>query len=300
MSKVIFQDYFTETSLDYLKRSIALALDEDGEDLTARGIFSPEQNINATVIAKERTFVAGLPLIPHIFSVYEAQGGGICTWQPSILEGDIVASGTEIVRLHGSSADILKLERVILNYISHLSGVANSTSRYVERLIGTGVKLLDTRKTLPGLRWLEKYAVRVGGGHNHRRNLEEMLMVKDNHIDACGSITLAVEKLRTAYTPCPPIEVECRTYAEVQEAVATKVERIMLDNMEIASEDHKDSLIHCLPLIPKDIEAEISGGVNYENIRELALCQGIARHADYISVGRLTHSAESADFSLLL
>ncbi len=297
MSKVVFQDYFTATSLTYLKRSIALTLDEDGPDLTARGIFPPNQCIGAHIVAKEKTLVAGLPLIALIFSVYEEQGGGACTWQASVQEGALVDTGTEIVRLQGACIDILKLERVILNYIARLSGVANITAQYAQMLEGTGVKLLDTRKTLPGLRWLEKYAVRVGGGYNHRRDLQEMLMIKDNHIDACGSITKAVEKLRAFYTPCPPIEVECRTYAEVQEAVNTHVERIMLDNMPICGQG-ENTLKACLPLIPKSIEAEISGGVSYENLRDLALCDGVTRPADYISVGRLTHSAVNADFSL--
>ncbi len=292
MSNVVFQDYFSENALGYLKQCISLALEEDGPDLTAEGVFAPEHTVRAYIVAKEDTLVAGLPLIPLIFAEYGAQGGGTCFWQPCVAEGALVTKGTEIVRLHGASVDLLKLERVILNFISHLSGVANLTQVYVKALEGTGVRLLDTRKTLPGLRWAEKYAVRVGGGYNHRRNLTELLMLKDNHIDACGSILKAVQKLRATYTPCPPIEVECRNAQEVQEAVNAKADRVMLDNMSV------QELTDCLPLIPKDMEAEISGGVSLENIRELALSAHATRAADFISVGRLTHSAPCADFSM--
>ncbi len=292
MSDVVFQDYFPDSALDYVKQSISLALEEDGPDLTAAGIFSPQHSTRAYIMAKEDTFVAGLPLIPLIFAEYNAQGGGSCLWQPCVTEGTLVSHGTEIVRLHGASVDILKLERVILNFISHLSGIANLTQVYVKELDGTKVRLLDTRKTLPGLRWVEKYAVRIGGGYNHRRNLTEMLMLKDNHIDSCGSISKAVQMLRAAYSPCPPIEVECRNATEVQEAVDAQADRIMLDNMSVAE------LSTCLPLIPQGIEAEISGGVSLENIRELALSAHAVRPADFISVGRLTHSAPCADFSM--
>ncbi len=292
MSEVVFQDYFDENALSYVKQCISLALEEDGPDLTAEGIFAPDHTARAYIVAKESTFVAGLPLIPHIFAEYGAQGGGTCFWQPCVAEGAYVQNGTEIVRVHGASVDVLKLERVILNFLCHLSGIANMTATYVQALEGTGVRLLDTRKTLPGLRWPEKYAVRIGGGYNHRRNLTELLMLKDNHIDASGSITKAVQKLRDTYSPCPPIEVECRNSDEVLEAVSAKADRIMLDNMSVAE------LTQCLPLIPKHMEAEISGGVSLENIRELALSAAGKRPADFISVGRLTHSAPCADFSM--
>ena len=187
---------------------------------------------------------------------------------------------------------MLKAERVILNFITHLSGIANLTARYVRELDGTGVRLLDTRKTTPGLRWPEKYAVQAGGGVNHRKNLAEMLMLKDNHIDAAGSITAAVAKLRARYRPCPPVEVECRTLEHVREAVAAGAERIMMDNMEAPR------LSQALALVPPDIEAEVSGGVRLETIRAIALTG--PRRPDFISVGRLTHSAVAADFSMTL
>ena len=184
-----------------------------------------------------------------------------------------------------------RAERVILNVVSHLCGIATLTRRYVQALEGTGVRLLDTRKTMPGLRYPDKYAVLCGGGHNHRRNLAEMLMLKDNHIDAAGSITGAVQALRARYNPCPPIEVECRNCDEVREAVACKVERIMLDNMS------PDRLPEALELVPSSIETEVSGGVSLDTIRDYAMASP-RRKPDFISVGRITHSAVTADLSM--
>ena len=279
---------FSDTACDFAVRLIVMALEEDGPDLTSFGIFPPEERSRAYIVAKERTLVVGLPLISLVLSVIGMEPD---SWTAEVKEGSLVEKGTVVARLHGRTTELLKAERVILNLMTHLSGVANLTRVYVERLEGTGVRLLDTRKTLPGHRYLEKYAVRVAGGVNHRMNLADMLMIKDNHIDAAGSITQAVEALRGRYAPCPPIEVECRDEAEVREAVSCRPERIMLDNMGV------ELLSAVLPLIPRDIEAEISGGVTLETIRELALSSRV-RPADFISVGRITHSAPSADFSM--
>ncbi len=300
-----FAEYFSGQSLALLQNIVALALEEDGPDLTAQGIFHNQHSVHACIHAKQDSLVTGLPLIPLIFKIYAETlpppAGScpdahldVCAWKPCVHEGSFVHAGTDIALLTGPAKDILKLERVILNFMTHLSGISNLTHTYVTALEGTGVRLLDTRKTLPGLRWAEKYAVRVGGGLNHRRNLTEMLMLKDNHIDAAGSIQEAVQTLRRTYSPCPPIEVECRTASEVKEAVTAAADRIMLDNMDVPA------LTICLPLIPKNIEAEISGNVSLENIRDLALAGAPHRQADFISVGKLTHSAPTADFSMRL
>ena len=278
----------SETACAFAADLIRMALEEDGPDLTSLGIFHPGEEASAYIVAKQRTLVVGLPLISLVFSVI---GMPSDAWSAEVEEGSLVEKGTVVARMHGPTMQLLKAERVILNLMTHLSGVADLTREYVERLEGTGVRLLDTRKTLPGHRHLEKYAVRVAGGVNHRMNLADMLMIKDNHIDAAGSITAAVEALRGRYSPCPPIEVECRNEAEVREAVVCRPERILLDNMGT------DLLARVLPLIPRDIEAEISGGVTLETIRELALSSR-ERPADFISVGRITHSAPSADFSM--
>ena len=286
----LFAAFFTAEARVFLGAALDLALAEDGADLTSQGIFSPNARMHARITAKETSLVAGLPLIPLIMERCELSPAA-WQWRALVAEGELAASGRELVYIEGSAHGLLQAERVMLNFLSHLSGIANLTRCYVKELEGTGTKLLDTRKTLPCLRWPDKYAVLVGGGHNHRRNLSEMLMLKDNHIDAAGSIHEAVAMLRRVYgTACPPIEVECRDLAELREALDSAVERVMLDNMDIPS------LAAALPLIPAQVEAEISGGVTLENIRALALAS--PRRPDFISVGRITHSAPAADFSM--
>ena len=275
-------------AVSFTTELIRMALEEDGPDLTSLGIFPPQEHASAYIVAKQRSIVVGLPLISLVLSM---TGMPVDAWNAEVQEGDVVEAGTVVARLHGHTCQLLKAERIILNLITHLSGVGNLTREYATELEGTGVRLLDTRKTLSGHRHLEKYAVRVAGGCNHRMDLTEMLMLKDNHIDAAGSITKAVEALRRRYSPCPPIEVECRDCAEVREAVACGVERVMLDNMGV------EGLAEALPLIPHGIEAEISGGVSLKSIRALALACP-ERPADFISVGRITHSAPAADFSM--
>jgi nicotinate-nucleotide pyrophosphorylase (carboxylating) len=291
MDKRLFADFFadeTRGGLARVLRVLELALEEDGEDLTSRGIFSPRARLEACILAKGTSTVAGLPLIPLIMERCGREPWSLKTF---VEEGAVAQAGSELLRLEGNARSLLGAERSILNYLAHLSGIAELTNRYARRLDGTGVRLLDTRKTLPGLRGLEKYAVRVGGGCNHRHNLSEMLMIKDNHIDAAGSITRAVERVRASCgAACPPVEVECRCLSEVREALACGVARIMLDNME------PSALAEALPLIPPRVEAEVSGGVTLENIRSLALAS--PRRPDYVSVGRITHSAPAADFSM--
>jgi nicotinate-nucleotide pyrophosphorylase (carboxylating) len=285
-----FTDFFTAEGRVLLDSVLTLALAEDGADLSSQGIFSLTARAHALIVAKETSLVAGLPLIPLIMERCEPSSTA-WQWRALAAEGELAAPGRELAHIEGSARGLLQAERVILNFLSHLSGIANLVRRYVKELEGTGSTLLDTRKTLPGLRWLGKYAVLVGGGQNHRRNLSEMLMVKDNHIDAAGSIREAVARLRAAYgAACPPIEVECRNLAELREALESEVERVMLDNMDIPA------LAAALPLIPPQVEAEVSGGVTLDNIRALALAS--PRRPDFISVGRITHSAPAADFSM--
>lgn len=279
--------FFSDEGRRYLRRSIELALDEDGPDLTAQGLFAADAPMHAVIRAKEDTHVVGLPVIHEVFEVMGADPHV----EMLVEEASTVPAMTEVVRMDGPAIVLLKAERVILNFITHLSGIANLTARYVHELEGTGVRLLDTRKTTPCLRWPEKYAVQAGGGCNHRKNLVEMLMLKDNHIDAAGSMTKAVELLRGRYNPCPPIEVECRNLDEISEAVACRVDRIMLDNMT------PDMLPEALEMIPSFIETEISGGVSLDTIRAYATVSTV-RKPDFISVGRITHSAVTADLSM--
>ena len=225
-----FDSFFQGNARTYLMDAINLALTEDGPDLTSEGIFPPGHKLSAQIISKEETLVVGLPLIPLIM---DACAKSEWEWNARVAEGDLVADRTVVATLEADASHLLKAERIILNFITHLSGIANLTKRYADELKGTGTKLLDTRKTLPCLRFPEKYAVLMGGGLNHRKDLTEILMLKDNHIDLAGNMTAAVNKLRATYDPCPPVEVECRTMEEVHEAVACRADRIMLDKYVI-------------------------------------------------------------------
>ena len=291
---VDFDSFFVKDARILLLNSIASALQEDGPDFTTLAIFDPHKNITARLIAKQTAIVAGLPIVPLIMDltaeVINFKDLPEWQWTPKKQDGDHVVSGEVLGEVKGPAQLILRAERVILNYITHLSGIATLTGQYVKELQGSGIVLLDTRKTLPGLRYPEKYAVRVGGGRNHRCTLSEMLLLKNNHIDAVQGICHAVEKCREAYKPCPAIEVECRNLAEVQEALACKVERIMLDNM------NNEELNEALLSIPDDVEVEISGGVKFDELR--GLIDVSKRRPNFISVGRLTHSAPAADISL--
>jgi nicotinate-nucleotide pyrophosphorylase (carboxylating) len=290
---IAFSEYFHADRNAQLVRLIRLALDEDGPDHTSNTIFPATARLQAVIIAKKPTVIAGLPVIAPVMNACANERQDTepaCRWQAFAPEGAHVPAGTTVAAISGAARHILRAERVILNIVSRLCGIAELTSRHVQALEGTGVRLLDTRKTQPGMRCLDKYAVHAGGGVNHRFSLADMLMLKDNHIDAAGSITRAVEQLRRAHSL--PLEVECRTREEVLEAVHCKVDRIMLDNME------GETLAKALALVPPDIEAEISGNVTLENIRSLAMIG--PRRPDFISVGRLTHSAAAADLSMRL
>jgi nicotinate-nucleotide pyrophosphorylase (carboxylating) len=285
--KSLFESFFQGRARQFLVQSLDLALAEDGDDLTSNALFSATDKMQAQLVAKEETLLAGLPLIELVISRLDTDPQDFSV-QHLLQEGSQAQPGDRVCLLYGPAREILKAERVILNFICHLSGIANLTQRFLQELNGSRTRLLDTRKTLPGLRYPEKYAVQLAGGVNHRLNLQEMLMLKDNHIDRSGGITQAVEKLRQTYArDCPPIEVECRNLWEVQEACANRVDRIMLDNMGA------QEIIQALQLVPKGLETEISGGVSLKNLSELARLG-----ADYISVGCLTNSAPNADLSL--
>lgn len=282
----MFFQFFKGERLDMLRRLVDLALEEDGRDLTSEALFAPTSLLHASIVAKEDTLVAGLPLAALVLERMHCPEAEITLLAA---DGDAVAHGREVARILGPAPVLLKAERVIMNFLCHLSGVANAAKRFVQAVEGTGVRVLDTRKTTPGHRYLEKYAVRMGGGHNHRANLEEMLMLKDNHIDQAGSITEAVRRVRAAYAVCPPLEIECRTVEDVREAVALSPERIMLDNMP------PETAARALSLIPPHIESEISGNVTLATIRSLAELR-----PTFISTGAITHSAPVADFSMRL
>lgn len=267
-----------------MKNSIKYYLTEDigTGDITTNAIV-PEMHVSrARIVAKENGVIAGQSIAKEVFRelddtlVYEE-------WKS---DGEHVKKGDIITIVKGKTRAILTGERVALNFLQRLSGIATLTRKFVEAVEGTGVKILDTRKTSPGHREKEKYAVRMGGGYNHRGNLSEMALIKENHIAAAGSIKDAVRKIRDISKV--PIEVEVKNMVELEEALKEDVDRIMLDNWD--TKEIKAAVL----FVNKRIPIEVSGNVNIESIREVAKA-GV----DFISVGALTHSFKSLDISLL-
>jgi nicotinate-nucleotide pyrophosphorylase (carboxylating) len=264
---------------------IQLALEEDigSGDISTMYLevgAVPEQ---AFMIAKEGGILAGMDIACDVFRAVD----------PSLKitlyckDGDKVAPGKEILRIEGNPASILQAERTALNFLQRLSGIATLTYAMVSQLKGTKARLLDTRKTTPLLRGMEKFAVRVGGGFNHRFGLYDMILLKENHIRACGSIKEAVKRVKKHNT-AHKIEVEVTNASELAEAVRAKVDRVMLDNMEL------DEIRECVKLYGKKVELEVSGGVTLENVRKIA-----KTGVHFISSGALTHSYKALDISLL-
>ena len=200
-NRALLYDFFQGKAKSFLLRSIDMALEEDGPDWTSQALFASQEQITAQIISKQSTLCVGLPLIQIILDRIDDCAASRV--QLHIEEGDEISGGSQVATIFGEAGILLKAERIILNYISHLSGIANNTRNFVAKMQESKTRLLDTRKTLPGLRYPEKYAVRLAGGFNHRFNLQDMLMLKDNHIDRVGSITKAVNSLRNSYSPCP-------------------------------------------------------------------------------------------------
>jgi nicotinate-nucleotide pyrophosphorylase (carboxylating) len=255
-------------------------------DITTDSVFGPAQQGKAIFVAKEKFVAAGLDEIaPLVFTTRNP--GIVCTTLKK--DGEPAHPGEQIFSAQGPVRDLLSAERVALNLVQRLSGIATLTAAFVQEVEGLPVRIIDTRKTTPGLRAFEKYAVRVGGGHNHRFSLADGILLKDNHIAACGSITQAVKILRDKAPHTLKIEVETENLAQVAECLACGVEIIMLDNMAPALMRQAVSLISGRALV------EASGGVKLSNVREIA-----ETGVDLISVGALTHSARAMDISMRL
>lgn len=237
----------------------------------------------AVLVAKANGIVAGLEAFPL---VWELLGEGVKS-EPLIASGSEVAAGQPVARYSGTVATLLAGERTALNLVGHLSGIATLTARYVQEVAGTGCKITDTRKTLPGLRSLQKYAVRCGGGVNHRFGLHGAVMLKDNHLTRLGNIHDALAAIRQQLGPTTRIEVEVTTYEQFQETVAAGPDVILLDNMDLST------MQRCCSDDRKGILLEASGGMTLERVAEVARL-GV----DFVSVGRLTHSAPALDLSL--
>lgn len=266
---------------------IDLALDEDAGlgDVTSRAIFPARHRSRAVIEAKQDLVICGLEVAARVFTRVDP------ALRVSLLteDGARVKRGAKVLAVRGPTAALLTAERTALNFMQRLSGIATLARRFADAVADTGVRIVDTRKTTPGWRALEKYAVRCGGCHNHRSSLGEHVLIKDNHIAAAGSLRRAVERAQAAAPHSAKIEVEATTLAEVREAVRAGAGVILLDNMSPAL------IRQAVAAIAGAAVVEVSGGVRFETLRDYAL-PGV----DVISIGALTHSATAVDLSLTL
>lgn len=274
-----------EPDFKEVERIIAAALAEDigTGDVTSELTLPPGSTATLMFTAREPLVACGLAvaartlasLAPHIH----------CT--PHLKEADRAEAGDTMMEASGPAHALLAGERTALNLMQRMSAVATLTSRYVQEVQGTDAIILDTRKTMPGLRSLDKYAVRIGGGQNHRMRLDDAILIKDNHIAVCGGVRAALRHVQAGNTRGLPVEIECDTLSQVQEALQEGAQRILLDNMTL------DMLRDAVALAGGRCQLEASGNIRLENVRETALT-GV----DFISVGRLTHSAPNVDIGL--
>jgi nicotinate-nucleotide pyrophosphorylase (carboxylating) len=271
-----------QATIDHL---IDLALQEDigSGDVTTECTIEADQTSSATIVAKETLVVAGLAVAARVFERLD----GRVDFTPHCDESDHIAPGYAMVTLEGPTRALLSGERVALNFLQRLSGIATWVHAHVEALGSHPVRLVDTRKTTPGWRVLEKYAVRVGGGHNHRFGLYDGVLIKDNHIAACGSITAAVARVRARGHQLLKIEVEVSDLRQVAEALSAGVDVIMLDNME------NEAIRAAVKLIARKALVEVSGEITRQRLAALA-----ETGVDIISMGALTHSAPVVDISM--
>lgn len=268
---------------------VRLALKEDlGErgDVTSRATMPPEKRILGMITAKAPGVIAGLSAVRAVYQQVDPN----VRVHSLVGDGDSVTPGAVVCEVSGSGRAVLTGERVALNFLQRLSGIATLTAQFVSATAGTNAMILDTRKTTPGWRLLEKYAVRMGGGHNHRMGLYDMVLIKDNHIDAAGSVTAAVEAVRRAPEAADlQVEVEVKTLDELREALSLNSDRILLDNMDEAQ------LREAVRITAKQVPLEASGNMSLERVAAVA-----ATGVDFISVGSLTHSAPALDLSMRL
>jgi nicotinate-nucleotide pyrophosphorylase (carboxylating) len=269
-----------------VRRLVRFALEEDigRGDVTTAATVAAGVPGRATIVARHPVVVAGLPILEVVFA--EA-GMGAARAEVHSKEGTAVGSDTGIVEIRDAAARLLAIERVTLNFLQRMCGVATLTRRYVEAIAGTAAKIVDTRKTVPGWRLLDKYAVAAGGGSNHRSGLDDGILIKDNHIVACGSVRAAIERARAGAHHLLRVEVECETMAQVAEALSAGVDVILLDNMAVSE------VAEAVRRIAGRARVEASGGVTLDTVRAIA-----EAGVDLISVGALTHSAPAADLSM--
>jgi len=271
-----------------LDRVVRAALEEDlryGPDVTTAAVIPPGTKSVADIVARQAGTLAGLPVAAAVLDA----ACPAATFTPQARDGDQVAAGDVVARVEGPLAEILTAERTLLNFLTHLSGIATATRAWVDAIDGTGAFVRDTRKTIPGLRALEKYAVRCGGGVNHRMGLGDAALIKDNHVAAAGSVRAAIEAVRSS-NPAIPLEVEVDTLDQFEEAVDAGAELILLDNF---STDLTVEAVRRARSAPRRVLLEASGGLSLDRAHEVA-----ATGVDFLAVGALTHSAPALDLGL--
>ena len=266
---------------EFVQRVLAEDLGTGG-DVTSQATIAEDARFTAEMNCREPIVVAGLDIAVAFFRALDAQ----IEIEQLVGDSDRLAAGTVLLRLEGRARAMLTAERSALNTLQHLSGIATLTRRYVDAIAGTGATLLDTRKTIPGLRVLEKYAARMGGAHNHRMRLDDGLLIKDNHVGVCGGVAEAVRAAK-AYGSGLPIQVEVDRVEQIEPALAAGADRLLLDNMA------PETLAGAVALVDGRVPLEASGGVNLDTIRAIA-----ETGVDFISVGRITQSAPAVDIGL--
>ena len=264
---------------------IDLAINEDLNtgDITSNAIFNKDNTTRALLLSKDTGVFCGSEIIKVLYSYFNEN----ISISQFIRDGDTILPGDKIAEIKGNTISVLSGERILLNFIQRLSGIASKTRKIVSLIQNTNIKILDTRKTLPGYRILDKFAVKTGGGTNHRMGLFDMIMIKDNHIKAAGSITNAVNKCKNIYGSSFTIEVETTNLTEVEEAITSKADIIMLDNM------NKDTMKKAITIINKKAKIEVSGNMDEEKINHIKDLE-----IDFISIGALTHSVKAFDISM--
>jgi nicotinate-nucleotide pyrophosphorylase (carboxylating) len=254
-------------------------------DLTSMATLSQKSVLLGRIFVKVDGVIAGLPLAEAVFKRIDPQ----IEFSAQVADGERVISGQNLAKVKGIGIGLFAAERIALNFLGRLSGIASLTRKYVDAIEGTGTVILDTRKTAPGYRVLDKYAVRMGGGKNHRMGLYDMVLIKNNHIDGAGGIQSAMDKVRQRYGDKYPIEIEVRTLDELHEALIYMPTRIMLDNMDLAT------MRKAVDITNGRVPLEASGNVNLQTVRAIA-----ETGVNFISSGALTHSAPSLDISMHL
>ena len=271
-----------------IKKLIDLGIEEDINtgDVTTDSIIPATMNAVATMTAKQEGVISGLEIVKMVYDYFQKD----VVFTAYFNDGDSVKKGDVILKIEATYPTLLRGERLSLNIFQRMCGIATETARYVKELVGTSTELLDTRKTAPGLRVLDKMAVKHGGGTNHRMGLYDMAMIKDNHIKMAGGITKAVAQVRANITPDIKIEVETTNLDEVREAIAANADIIMLDNMDNAT---MTEAVEIIKAANKGIKTEASGNMNIPRLKEVA-----ATGVDFISVGALTHTVKAMDISM--